>query len=186
MARIDSSKAEIQKLSENWAWSNENLKLAGIGTPQKIIDYIMNNSEYKPFVPSGSIRKNKDKITDFEAILAENENLTFEELFDEERQHILELAGSVLIQNVSQTTLTKVERQLMSIAKDIIQGWNQRQTKTVLHEKMIKTFGKIHSNNDPETHHKNMLDLLKEFIDSLPSSQSDYFDSNSCFEGFLN
>ena len=74
----------------------------------------------------------------------------------------------------------------MSIAKDIIQGWNQRQTKTVLHEKMIKNFGKIHSNNDPETHHKNMLDLLKEFIDSLPSSQSDYFDSNSCFEGFLN
>ena len=68
LARIDSSKAEIQKLSENWAWSNENLKLAGIGTPQKIIDYIMNNSEYKPFVPSGSIRKNKDKITDFEAI----------------------------------------------------------------------------------------------------------------------
>ena len=146
----------------------------------------MNSSEYKPFVPSGSIRKNKDKITDFEAILAENENLTFEELFDEERQHILELAGSVLIQNVSQTTLTKVERQLMSIAKDIIQGWNQRQTKTVLHEKMIKTFGKIHSNNDPETHYKNMLGLLKEFIDSLPSSQSDYFDSNRCFEGFLN
>ena len=76
MARIDSSKAEIQKLSENWAWSNENLKLAGIGTPQKIVDYIMNNSEYKPFVPSGSIRKNKDKITDFEAILAENGNFT--------------------------------------------------------------------------------------------------------------
>ena len=74
----------------------------------------------------------------------------------------------------------------MSIAKDIIQGWNQRQTKTVLPEKMIKTFGKIHSNNDPEIHHKKMLDLLREFIDSLPSSQSDYFDSNSCFEGFLN
>ena len=74
----------------------------------------------------------------------------------------------------------------MLIAKDIIQGQNQRQTKTVLHKKMIKAIGKIHSNNDPETHHKNMLDLLKKFIDSLPSSQSDYFDSNSCFEGFLN
>ena len=53
------------------------------------------------------------------------ENLPLSPFFvtDEERQHILELAGSVLIQNASQTTLTKVERQLMSIAKYIIQGW---------------------------------------------------------------
>jgi hypothetical protein len=94
-ARIDLTKAEMKKMSENWFWSEQNLKLAGIGTPKIIIDNIMNESVYKPFVPLESIRKNKDKVADFEEILAKSENSNFEELFDEEKQNILELAGSV-------------------------------------------------------------------------------------------
>lgn len=187
LARIDSTKAEIAKLGENWQWSEENLKLASIGTPKKIIEKIMNSDDkfFKPYVPVGSIRKNKDKVSDFEALLAENENSSFECLFDEEKQYVLELAGSVPIQNVSQNTLIKVERQLMSIAKNIIQVWDQRQIKTALHEKMIKTFGQIHISEDPLMHHQYMLDLLNELIDSLPLGQSELFDSNACLQGFL-
>ena len=45
-ARIDLTKAEMKKMSENWFWSEQNLKLAGIGTPKIIIDNIMNESVY--------------------------------------------------------------------------------------------------------------------------------------------
>ena len=48
----------------------------------------------------------------------------------------------------SQTTLLKVESQLKSIAKNIIQVWDQRQIKTALDEKIMKTFGKIHIADD--------------------------------------
>ena len=76
--------------------------------------------------------------------------------------------GSVPIQNVSVATLNKVEKRLKSVAQEILQAWNKRQFKTDLQKKMVKVFGKIHENSDPVNFHQDMLDLLNEFIQSLP------------------
>ena len=45
-----------------------------------------------PYVPLGSIRKNKSKIKNFDELLADND-LDENELFDEEKQQVLELSG---------------------------------------------------------------------------------------------
>ena len=39
-ASIDAAKAQLAILAENWSWCTNELKLAGIGTPQNIIDNI--------------------------------------------------------------------------------------------------------------------------------------------------
>ena len=66
--------------------------LAGIGSPFKIIESILNDadSKYVPYVPLGSIRKNKGKIKNFDELLADND-LDETELFDKEK--VLELSG---------------------------------------------------------------------------------------------
>ena len=74
------------------------MKLAGIGTPKSIIDYVMEKKVYIPYVPAGSIRKNKSKLgKDFEELYAEatkNETNSEEStLFNEEKQRVLVLAG---------------------------------------------------------------------------------------------
>ena len=101
--RVDTTKEEIGKLKDKWEWSPNNLRLAGIGTPKLIIDDLMNSKDkhYTPFVPAGSIRKNKAKLIankeiDFEKLFAEAKNVEGSTLFDEEKQRVLELAGTYL------------------------------------------------------------------------------------------
>ena len=182
------AKGELAKLAENWSWSANNLKLAGIGTPRSIIDYVMEKAEYVPYVPVGSIRKNKVTLSndiDFEELQAKAQGDNFEDitLFDEENQRVLVLAGELLIENVSPTTLQNVEKKLEIVAKELLQAWNQRQNKTDLQKTTLKAFGSIHDISDPDN---DMLDLLQMVIESLPSEQSDTFDADSCHEGFLN
>ena len=182
------AKGELAKLAENWSWSGNNLKLAGIGTPRSIIDYVMEKAEYVPYVPVGSIRKNKVTLSndiDFEELQAKAQGDNFEDitLFDEENQRVLVLAGELLIENVSPTTLQNVEKKLEIVAKELLQAWNQRQNKTDLQKTTLKAFGSIHDISDPDN---DMLGLLQMVIESLPSEQSDTFDADSCHEGFLN
>ena len=97
--RIDAAKKKVAELAENWSWCEENLRLAGIGTPKSIIDYVMEKGTYVPYVPVGSIRKNRGNLSkniDFEELLAKAESNNFEDisLFDEENQRVLELAGN--------------------------------------------------------------------------------------------
>ena len=107
--RIDSSKNELQNLAEKWTWNDSKLNLAGIGTPQILISNILRKGSYEPFVPEGSIRRNKSKIKDFSELLANADSVG---LFDEENQHVLELAGSVPINNANDDTLKNVRWQI--------------------------------------------------------------------------
>ena len=100
--RIEHAKAELEQLQNGWTWKNCSLKLAGIGSPFKIIESIMNDpdSKYVPYVPLGSIRKNKSKIKNFDELLADND-LEENELFDEEKQQVLELSGREYLSFIS-------------------------------------------------------------------------------------
>ena len=100
-ASIDSAKVQLANLAENWSWCTNELKLAGIGTPQNIIDNIMDKKTYTPYVPIGSIRKNMDKanfdIDIVELFNADGTKKSFGEipLFQEEQQRELEPAGKL-------------------------------------------------------------------------------------------
>ena len=94
---MDSAKIELEKLAVKWTWKDASLKLAGIGTPLLLIKSITEKKSYEPFVPKGTIRRNKDKVTCFDQLLADAHN-NFDEilLFNEENQQVLELAGYML------------------------------------------------------------------------------------------
>ena len=62
--RIDSAKSELQSLSENWIWKDGNLKMAGIGNPDFLIKNILRDGIFRPFVPSGCIKKCTDNSGD--------------------------------------------------------------------------------------------------------------------------
>ena len=179
--RIDSSKIELQNLAEKWEWSDKKLKLAGIGTPQILIANILRKGSYEPYVPEASIRRNKNKIQDFSELLANVENVS---LFDEENQNVLELAGSVQINDANEENLRKVEQKLQEIAKELKKRWEIRLTKTRLQVATIKAFGKIHdeeNQNSIET----MIEYLQDVIACLPPHQSELFDPQVCYPGFI-
>ena len=91
---MDSAKNELEKLAVKWTWKDASLKLAGIGTPLLLIKSIMEKKSYEPFVPKGTIRRNKAKVTCFDELLADaNNNFDDIILFDAENQQVLELAG---------------------------------------------------------------------------------------------
>lgn len=98
-ASIDSAKEQLAKLAENWSWDTQELKLSGIGTPQSIVNNIIESKSYTPFVPIGSIKRNIGKV-EFEIDIGElfnpdgsKKNIANIPLFDEEQQRELEPAG---------------------------------------------------------------------------------------------
>ena len=105
-AKIDKAKAELATLGENWVYSTEQQKMSGIGTPKLIIDSIIEDPMhiYTPFVPLGTIRKNKDRVdVDFEQLLADKDIAT---IFEEENQRVYQLAGKFQnLQNYNQYSM---------------------------------------------------------------------------------
>ena len=99
-ASIDSAKENLANLGEKWSWSTEEMKLSKIGTPQKIIDNIVQSADkvYTPYVSLGAIRNNIKKIDfDMEILLAEDgskKNIADVGLFSEDEQRELEPAGN--------------------------------------------------------------------------------------------
>ena len=70
-----------------------------------------------------------------QALVPEAENL-----FDEEEQLVLELSGHVVINGFSNTLLQEVEVTLQTLAKDLVEAWDNRQSMTVLQQNMVEAF----------------------------------------------
>ena len=87
--RIDAAKEELRNLSKEWKWAEQKLRLAGFGTPKFIIESVLKNKSYEPYVPLGSIRRNK--VKDFSELSLEIDNDLA--MFEEENQQFLQLGG---------------------------------------------------------------------------------------------
>ena len=167
LQRVDTAKKELSKLKETWTWKETSLKMAGIGKPNVLILNIMSKGSYEPFVPLGSIRRNK--VKDFAELLADiNDDIS---LFDEEYQPVLELAGSVQINNANQVSLDRAISKLQEIAAELVLFWDRRQTNTLLQNATMKAFGQIHENNEESIVQR--IDLLNKVIVTL--LHSDFF-----------
>ena len=64
--------------------------------------------------------------------------------------------------------------------KELLKIWDLRQYKTSLQKATMEAFGKIHDLNINE-----MIEFLQSVISNLPTNQSDTFDIQSCYPGFL-
>ena len=164
-------------MKDSWTWKNSPLKIAAIGTPQKIISSILDDPDkkYVPFVPLGAIRKNT--VTDFAELIAGIEDFS---LFDEDYQRVREFAGSLQMINANNETLQKVERKLQQVAGEMITRWDFRQSKTKLQTATINAFGLIH-----KVEGDFMVDCLRDVIKYLPPRKSELHQAESCYPGFI-
>ena len=91
----------------------------------------------------------------------------------------------MLMNDVNLDSLNIVQGRLKIVAKQLLHYWNERQKKTPLDEMTVKVLGQIHDNSEPLEYYQNTLEILKNLINALPSSQSEKIDANSCHEGFM-
>ena len=173
--RIDKTKEKLKQLGDQWTWSNSNLKMANFGIPDNLISSILLNGEYTPVVP-GSISKNDQDCNDSED---ENDDSVFYEETVETQQNP-KLGGTMPVENANDATLRKVVEKLQLAIKELLKIWDLRQYKTSLQKATMEAFGKIHDSNINE-----MIELLQSVISNLPTNQSDSFDIQSCYPGFL-
>ena len=185
--KILQAKENLGKLADKWEWSNNTLKLAGIGTPQLIIDRLVETGIYVPFVPPGSVRRHKQMIKDFDELLAEQNTNNEKDLFDEENQIVLELAGSVNITGVTNEMIKSVETKLQEIAVALKTAWDKRQVESGLQRVLLKAFGTIYTCNDQDETEfmPQMIDHLNQVIQHLPPRQAETISAHDCLNGYI-
>ena len=90
----------------------------------------------------------------------------------------------MLVINPNAETLERIKKKLSGLAKDLHDRWNLRQNKTKLQEVAQKAFGCIHDTKETDSL-ANMVEHLEKVILSLPAIQSELFDAQECYPGFL-
>ena len=98
-------------------------------------------------------------------------------------EQFLHSKGSVPIENATEETLTRVEKQLQDVAKGLVDNWDKRQNKTKLQEATINAFGEIHELGAENI--VSMVSLIKGVLKCLPPRQAELFDPALCYPGFL-
>ena len=138
--------------------------MAAIGIPETLISSILLNGTYKPNL--GKNKTEKDPIEEDDGFVEEgNPNPD----------------KSLVIENANDETLTAVIRKLQKIIKELLIRWDLRQIRTDLQNATMQAFGKLHDSDNIN----DMFELLQIVISKLPSNQSELFDAQLCYPGFL-
>ena len=90
----------------------------------------------------------------------------------------------MLVINPNAEALERIKKKLSGLAKDLHDRWNLRQNKTKLQGAAQNAFGCIHETKESDSL-ANMVDLLEKVILSLPAIQSELFEAQECYPGFL-
>ena len=145
MQSINEAKEKIKALSEEWKWSENDLEISGIGSPNQQIQNLKKGI-YKAHVPLNSIRKHqkflKEKVAPEKLLwFGRNSNSS---LFDEEEQLILDFAGEMVTEGDATTIEPKVVEKLQAICKSLSDRWDERHVDTPLQTESTQTFSKPH------------------------------------------
>ena len=112
-----------------------------------------------------------------------------ENLFDEEDKIVIDLAGQMELEKVSEEVKKSVEKKLVKICKDLLLIWDERQSETELQKASIKAFGKVVvMDAEQDTlgeHYKVCSDLLKEVVDHIPGTHCERFMPAEMVDGYV-
>jgi hypothetical protein len=118
---------QIKALSDNWAWKDADLKLAGIGNPSKIIEELK-NGKYSPdlskAVKLSALRRHTTKAQsrkEFASYMEECGEFTVIDLQDDITEEDIS-AGEMVIIGFDMAELERVEMKLNFIARDILRN----------------------------------------------------------------
>ena len=85
----------------------------------------------------------------------------------------------MLITDANQETLDYVEKKMCDVVKELLKNWKLRQSKTKLQQSTQDAFGVVHLDITV------LVPLLKNVISALPTNQSELFDVQECYPGFV-
>ena len=109
-----------------------------------------------------------------------------ENLFDEDDQVVIDLAGEMKVENISNEVKESVEKSLMLICKDLLKVWNERQTETGLQKAALEALGKVHE-PDPDNiqgYYKAREQALKVVVEYIPGTHKQKYDAAEMVDGY--
>ena len=144
---IKAAKYDLKELAENWKWKESDLKLGQCGNPSLLVNQIMSTGIYSPHVSDSVIRKNQTFLKTYHGVDAHMDFGRYgpDDLFDEDDQIVIDLAGEKKVEKISDEVKMKVEKNLEKICKDLIKDSDERQSETELQKTFIKAFGQSYS-----------------------------------------
>ena len=91
----------------------------------------------------------------------------------------------MLIRDANDATLRSAEEKLRGMAQELKRQLDKRLTKTKLQQATLDVFGKINENCNIPEGIEQLIELLQNVINALPSNQSGQFQVQQCYSGFL-
>ena len=92
----------------------------------------MSKHVYQPHVSDSVIRRNQTFLKAFHGVDPHLDIGRYgpENLFDEDEQIVIDLAGEMKVENVTNQVKTDVEKSLKVMCKDLLKVWNERKAET--------------------------------------------------------
>ena len=90
---VDAAISELELLSNDWIWKDNDLKMAGIGNLDFLIKDILSDGVFRPFVPENCIKRSQScKAVDSKnlEVAGDDENEEDINLFDDENEPFVE------------------------------------------------------------------------------------------------
>ena len=186
---IKSAKAKLRSLSENWSWEDSNLKLGQCGNPSVLVNQIMSTGIYRPYVSDSVIRRNQSFLKSFHGVDPHMDIGRFgpDNLFDEDEQVVIDLAGDMKVENISENVKENVERNLEKICKDLLKAWDERQTETELQKASIEAFVNV-SIPEPDKlkdYYEARENDIKSVVSKVPGTHGDKYDATEMVDGYV-
>ena len=90
---VDAAISELELLSNDWIWKDNDLKMAGIGNLDFLIKDILSDGVFRPFVPENCIKRSQScKAIDSKNLKVAGDDESEEDinLFDDENEPFVE------------------------------------------------------------------------------------------------
>ena len=187
-AMIKAAKDDLKELAENWKWKESDLKLGQCGNPSLLVNQIMSTGIYSPHVSDSVIRKNQTFLKTYHGVDAHMDFGRYgpDDLFDEDDQIVIDLAGEMKVEKISDEVKMKVEKNLEKICKDLIKAWDERQSETELQKTSIKAFGQSYSpepDKIAEFYQAREKDL-ESVVETVPGTLGEKFEPSEMVDGY--
>ena len=182
------AKSKIKSLSENWVWSEVELKFAQCGKPKEHLDRMINEKKYIPFVSDRTIQRNQTKLREFHGVESHLEIGRFgvEDLFEDENDFFVELTGEMKVEDASLEAKKDIEELLTSICKTLSERWDARQKQTKFQKMCSKAFGDIEPTIGVDDNEMAEIKSdLENTVKSAPGENKEMFETSEMLPGFL-
>lgn len=171
-----------------WKWSNEDLKMAGIGNPSKIISNLRSGL-YKPFVSDGAkiqaARQQNTNNKQFKMLQSSLASLGEIQLCEDEDEIYAKMKKEDIVEGevpiiFTEESLKVVESRLQSIVQGLIDSFQKRVTVPAYIEKSKEAFVALDWYDKEMTTDEEIQSKISEVLESIISTRKSDFEE--CIE----